>query len=147
MRLVDGLKALAASLGVADKVHFSLNFTFKLLLQKLAESAVGVHSMVNEHFGIGIVECMAAGTVMIAHDSAGPQMDIVVPHKGQKTGFLATSETDYCDAFYTVYTMEAAKRQAIRQAAREHVKRFSQKEFENNFLDAFHTLCFEKFFS
>jgi hypothetical protein len=34
--------------------------------------------MWNEHFGIGVVELMAAGVVTIAHNSGGPKMDIVV---------------------------------------------------------------------
>jgi alpha-1,2-mannosyltransferase len=35
--------------------------------------------MWNEHFGIGVVEMLAAGLVTVAHDSAGPKMDIVTP--------------------------------------------------------------------
>ena len=37
-----------------------------------------------EHFGIGIVEFMAAGVVPVAHDSGGPKFDIVTP---DETGF------------------------------------------------------------
>ena len=33
--------------------------------------------MRDEHFGISVVEFMAAGAVVIAHNSAGPAMDIV----------------------------------------------------------------------
>ena len=50
---VDNLKALAKSLNVEDKVDFKLNFTFNNLLKDLAASAVGIHSMIDEHFGIG----------------------------------------------------------------------------------------------
>ena len=60
----------------------------------------------NEHFGIGVVEMQAAGAVTIAHDSAGPRMDIVNPAARSKdlvsqstdvTGFLATTESDYAE--------------------------------------------------
>jgi glycogen synthase len=34
--------------------------------------------MWNEHFGISIVEMMAAGLIVVAHKSGGPLMDIVV---------------------------------------------------------------------
>ena len=44
--------------------------------------------MWNEHFGISVVEYMAAGLVTIAHDSGGPRMDIVVPLNDQPTGML-----------------------------------------------------------
>ncbi len=33
----------------------------------------------NEHFGIGVVEMQASGAIPIAHNSAGPRMDIIVP--------------------------------------------------------------------
>jgi alpha-1,2-mannosyltransferase len=88
---------------------------------------------------------MAAGTLIIAHNSAGPKEDIVVPFKGEKTGFLAETEDDYCDALYTIYKMSPSKRTSIREAAREHVKKFSQEKFNMNFLEAFNTLCFDKF--
>ena len=94
------MKELAKNLNVYDKIEFNLNFSFDILLDQLAQSAVGIHSMIDEHFGIGIVECMSAGTVMIAHNSAGPKMDIVVPYKGEKTGFLAESDEEYCDNLY-----------------------------------------------
>ncbi len=47
------LKELAKSLMVEDKIEFNLNFSFEILLDQLAESAVGIHSMIDEHFGIG----------------------------------------------------------------------------------------------
>ena len=142
---VDGLKALAKSLNLEDRVEFKLNFTFENLLKNLAESAVGIHSMIDEHFGIGVVECMAAGTVMIAHNSAGPKMDIIVPYKGEKTGYLAETEEQYAEALYSIYTMNQKKRNLIREAAREHVKKFSQEQFNINFMDAFNDFCYKPF--
>jgi alpha-1,2-mannosyltransferase len=50
------LKDLAKKLGVESMVEFKLNFTFDNLLISLAESAVGIHSMTDEHFGIGIIK-------------------------------------------------------------------------------------------
>lgn len=95
----------------------------------------------------GVVECMAAGTIIVAHNSAGPKMDIVVPYKGQKTGLLAEKEEDYCEALYTIYNMDVKERKLIREAAREHVKKFSQDRFNENFMEAFDSLCYQKFIS
>lgn len=33
--------------------------------------------MIDEHFGIAVVELMAAGVIVVAHDSAGPAQDII----------------------------------------------------------------------
>lgn len=51
---VDGLKELALRLQVDEYCEFKVNFKFDLLLTHLAEAAVGIHSMVDEHFGIGV---------------------------------------------------------------------------------------------
>lgn len=48
--------------------------------------------MWNEHFGIGVVEYMASGCIPLAHDSAGPKMDIVLDdYNGQRTGVMHSS--------------------------------------------------------
>lgn len=46
-------------------------------MKLFAESKVAIHTMKEEHFGISIVEMMSAGLITIAHDSAGPKMDII----------------------------------------------------------------------
>ena len=56
---------------------------------------IGLHAMVNEHFGIGIAEYMAAGLVPVANSSGGPLMDIVVPIDGEITGKVPFSYQDF----------------------------------------------------
>jgi len=46
-----------------------------------------------EHFGIAVVEMMAAGLIVLAHDSAGPKMDII--SNDRTCGFLCTDEDSY----------------------------------------------------
>ena len=43
---VELLKVLAKSLNVYDRIEFNLNFSFDVLLEQLAGSAVGIHSMI-----------------------------------------------------------------------------------------------------
>ena len=45
--------------------------------------------MKEEHFGISIVEMMSAGLIVIAHNSAGPKMDIIGTAQ-EKVGYLAS---------------------------------------------------------
>lgn len=90
---------------------------------------------------------MAAGTIMLAHNSAGPKMDIVVPYKGEKTGFLAETDDEYAEWLFTIFTMSQKRKAAIRDAAREHVKKFSQENFNINFMEAFKNFCYDKFIS
>lgn len=53
-----------------------------------SKAMVGLHTMVDEHFGIGIVEYMAAGIIPVVNASGGPLLDIVVPHDCKPTGNL-----------------------------------------------------------
>ena len=81
---VEALRALAAELGLAkggaeseDAVVFVTNAPRETLRALLSSALGGLHAMVDEHFGICIVEYMAAGVIPLAQDSAGPRMDIV----------------------------------------------------------------------
>lgn len=47
------LRGLCQELGVADRVEFKLNIPFEDLKKELREATIGLHTMWNEHFGIG----------------------------------------------------------------------------------------------
>merc|ERR1712179_785468 len=74
-KLVQDLKDLTKYLSVENNVEFHPNLPFSDLLAEFSKSTIGIHTMWNEHFGIGIVEMMAAGLLTIAHRSGGPLMD------------------------------------------------------------------------
>ena len=73
--------------------------------------------------------------MILAHDSGGPKLDIVIPHNDTPTGFLASSEKQFAQAMATIFSMPEAERRRIRENARESVERFSEREFEVSFLD------------
>jgi len=125
---VTGLQTLAAELGVRDRVSFELNCPYPKLLELLQESLIGLHTMQDEHFGISVVEYMAAGCIAVAHNSAGPKMDIVVPTPD--VGFLARTEDEYVDAICAlVQTTDARWVAGIQMKAREHLAKFSNAVF------------------
>ncbi|MEQ2190674.1 asparagine-linked glycosylation protein, partial [Xenoophorus captivus] len=130
------LRGLCQELGVSDRVDFRLNVPFEELKRELVNATIGLHTMWNEHFGIGVVECMAAGTIVLAHKSGGPKLDIVVPHEGRQTGFLADSDDSYAAAMETILALSPLAKLEIKRAARESVGRFSDQEFEACFLAA-----------
>lgn len=134
------LRGLCQELGVSDRVDFKLNVPFEELKRELVNATIGLHTMWNEHFGIGVVECMAAGTIVLAHKSGGPKLDIVVPHEGKQTGFLADSEDSYAAAMETILALSPSAKLEIKRAARESVGRFSDQEFEACFLAATESL-------
>jgi alpha-1,2-mannosyltransferase len=89
--------------------------------------------MWNEHFGIGIVEMMAAGLIVVAHNSGGPKSDIVVPYQGRETGFLATTAEEYASAIHKALTLSQSEATVLRRTAQASSTRFSDEVFAHRF--------------
>ena len=53
-----------------------------------------MHTMKHEHFGIAIVELMSSGIITVAHNSAGPKLDIIGGAK-KEVGYLADDLEGY----------------------------------------------------
>ncbi|EFJ50473.1 hypothetical protein VOLCADRAFT_103930 [Volvox carteri f. nagariensis] len=132
------LQQYAHELGLADCVEWIVNASFSELKSQLGGAVGGLHTMVDEHFGISVVEYMAAGVVPIAHNSAGPKQDIVKPVQGddgceQVTGFLSTSAEEYSEAITRVLTMDQRERMKIAAAAQKQAMAFSTERFLHDF--------------
>jgi len=130
---VDTLLSLTKHLGIEDKVQIVVDAPHCDLKDWFARASVGIHSMWNEHFGIGVVEMMASGLVTIAHRSGGPKSDIIL--RESETGYLSGSEEEYADILYRVLVdgpnCEANRR--IRKLARDSAKQFSDEVFMKSF--------------
>jgi alpha-1,2-mannosyltransferase len=83
---------------------------------------------------------MAAGCIVLAHDSGGPKLDIVVPVDDQPTGFLASDVATYARCMSDIFALSEDDRTDIQRNARTSVQKFSDAEFENGFLSIFDTL-------
>jgi len=60
-----------------NNVKLLKNVSREEQLRIYSKSKVFMHAMINEHFGIAVVEGMAAGLIPIVHKSGGPWLDIV----------------------------------------------------------------------
>jgi alpha-1,2-mannosyltransferase len=134
---LDALTHLAATLlagpdgsrGDVDAVRFAPNLSMAELHAAMGSASVGLHTMWNEHFGIGVVEMLAAGLAVIAHNSGGPALDII---EGGHTGMLASTEEEYADAMaqLLVDSGAPARAAAMAEAGRRSVgTRFSETAF------------------
>ena len=134
---VDELKHRAEELGVSNNVEFKIGIKFGQLRTELSKAVAALHTMWNEHFGIGLVECMAAGCIMIGHDSGGPKLDIIVEWRGQSVGYLADSEETFVSCLHEVLNLPELNRRVMAATAREAVQaKFSVEVFEASFLRA-----------
>lgn len=137
---MKNMRDLSKHLALENNVEFKVNISHQELIQTFQVASIGIHTMWNEHFGIGVVECMAAGLIMIAHRSGGPLMDIVETSEGSQTGFLGLDAIDYAKCIATVLYNSKEQNDTIRKAARASVDRFSESEFEKGFLRAVDSL-------
>jgi alpha-1,2-mannosyltransferase len=130
---VDSLKALATELGIANSVEFHVNLPYPKLRAMLGQATCSLHTMWNEHFGIVVVESMAAGCVTIAHRSGGPLSDII---KHGETGFLASTDQEYAQALINIFTSRKSSKadiEAIAKRGRIESRRFSEEIFQQDF--------------
>ena len=138
---VEALRTLASSLGIESHVSFLLNEPFSVLQSQLASALLGLHSMWNEHFGMGVVELAAAGLLVLAHNSGGPRDDILVETRDDagrgRCGLLASSAEEYADALVRVFGSEwkgSEQMEAMRRRGRQWCSgQFSDEQFERRF--------------
>ena len=90
----------------------------------LAKAKVYVHCMENEHFGITLVEAMAAGCVPVVHDSGGPK-EIVTSNVGYRWRTLQEA-TDQVSSLMN----NEESRERFSKASSERALQFSAEAFE-----------------
>jgi alpha-1,2-mannosyltransferase len=131
-------------------VKFVLDAPWPEVQRILEQSLIGINAMWNEHFGMGIVEYMAAGLIPVVHNSAGPKLDVVKDEQGAP-GFFFTdpSDPDYSEATKTYTLTEALslgfhltqpQRSDYSTRAYAAAQRFSDRAFAKGWADRVQTL-------
>uniref|UniRef100_A0A0N5BWX3 GDP-Man:Man(3)GlcNAc(2)-PP-Dol alpha-1,2-mannosyltransferase n=1 Tax=Strongyloides papillosus TaxID=174720 RepID=A0A0N5BWX3_STREA len=128
------LKDYSNKLSISEDVIWKVNCPFNTLLELLSTSLIGIHTMINEHFGISVVEQMAAGNIMVSHNSGGPMMDIIVEKYPSKSarGFLATTASEYGESIVKIVKLSKVERDKIKEEAKKQVEKFSDTIFDDN---------------
>ena len=96
----------------------------------LARSKVYVHCARNEHFGITIVEAMAAGCVPVVNDSGGPR-EIVTDATGSKWTIVEDAVKQISDLI-----TNDSLRMRLSEAARSRADRFGSEAFQSGLGEA-----------
>ncbi len=91
----------------------------------LARAKIYVHCARNEHFGITVVEGMAAGCVPVVHDSGGPR-EIVTDEVGYRWRFVE----DAVNQISSVIRDESLRRELSRRAV-SRAEQFRPEAFES----------------
>lgn len=147
-KLVHSLREATKHLEISSYVEFVVNAPYSKLRELMQTVSIGIHSMWNEHFGISIVEMMASGMIMIAHNSGGPMKDIMVPLTGQTpheriVGYVASSVVEYTDKLVELLNLSTMAAQNIRLAARQSVQeRFGDDVVEKQVISLFNHILY-----
>lgn len=131
-RILSNLEQKVKDWGLENHVEFRTNVRFDEILSAFSESKVGIHTMLDEHFGIGVVEMMAAGLITIAHNSGGPKSDII--GAADCAGFLATTAEEYAEAIHKGLTeFDSHFMTSLRRNGQEQSTIFSNENFMDQF--------------
>ena len=75
------LKQMVLDLGLTDYITFEINASLEKLLSIIRQSRVYFHPMIGEHFGMAVLEAMAAGLIPVVPNQGG--VTEFVPQKYQ----------------------------------------------------------------
>jgi glycosyltransferase involved in cell wall biosynthesis len=97
------------------------------MIKLMSESKIYLHPPFAEHFGISIVESMAAGLIPVVYKDGGGWTDIV-SNIDKNLGY---DETNW--EYAIKYAIE--NEQKLREKSVEFSKNFSKEKFEERFLN------------
>jgi glycosyltransferase involved in cell wall biosynthesis len=112
---------------VSTRVKILPNLPHNHLQELLLRSKVYLHSAVDEHFGISIVEAMASGCIPIVHNSGGPREYIP-----KKLRYYTIQEAAK-QVEKEIYEWSPKKSKQLIQVAQQ----FHQKEFSKKIIEIF----------
>ena len=119
-------------------VELLKNVPFRNLLELYGKAKVYLHAMKYEHFGISVVEAMAAGMVPVVHRSGGPWEDILKAKQGIH-GFSYTNADEAAEIIKKIVEDEKLVRE-ITSKNMHYVHAFSSESFKKNILKQIESL-------
>ncbi|MCL2642578.1 MAG: glycosyltransferase [Candidatus Bathyarchaeota archaeon] len=108
-----------------DNVDLNIDATRATVSGLLGKAKVYLHGMIGEHFGISVVEAMAAGCIPVVHNSGGPKEAM------GNYGFLYNNPEECVKVIE-----EALKLNVNPNDIAERAKMFSADNFKKNFVTA-----------
>ncbi|GJD11052.1 GDP-Man:Man(3)GlcNAc(2)-PP-Dol alpha-1,2-mannosyltransferase [Galdieria sulphuraria] len=128
---VSQLQKLAGDLNIASYVRWVINASHEQIYNYLSKAAIALHTMRDEHFGISVVEFMAAGVIPIAHRSGGVAKDIITH---EQNGYLASNLEEYVAILERLlFQLSEEQLHSIQCNMRTRVAEFSDETFASEF--------------
>ncbi|GJQ12314.1 hypothetical protein GpartN1_g4105.t1 [Galdieria partita] len=122
---VTQLQKLADDLKVSSYIRWIINASREQIDYYLSRATIALHTMRDEHFGISLVEFMAAGVIPIAHRSGGVEKDIIT-HENNTEEYVAILEK-------LLFQLSEEQMHSIQCNMRIRVEEFSDETFAAEF--------------
>jgi glycosyltransferase involved in cell wall biosynthesis len=129
------LLSLIKKLNLSERIKILTNVKRDDLIGMLLKSKVYLHPVVNEHFGISIVEAMSCGSIPVVHDSGGPRE--FVPDDLRYKSLEEAAEK--VEKAVDDWSQEKARK--ISNLA----LRFNEENFSKQFIEIFNSYIHEKY--
>jgi len=122
------LVRLIKSLRVEDRVRILPNASEWQKIELLRRAKIYLHPMRYEHFGISVVEAMAAGLIPVVHRSGGPWTDIV---EFGKYGFGFRTEEEAVSHVENLLELKEIELENLRSIVIARSQYFNYEKFRN----------------
>lgn len=99
LNILRRIQKVSKKLNVEDSLLILPNISEEEKIMLFCKSKVYLHPMKNEHFGISVVEAMAAGLPVIVNRSGGPYLDII---EQDKYGFSFENAKEAAELIYSL---------------------------------------------
>jgi len=119
-------------LDVEDRVLILANATDAQKTELFSRAKIYLHTMVDEHFGMSIIEAMSAGLMPLVHESGGPWVDILQRNQGLY-GY-AFNDIEEAASVVNGILKDEAMREAIARRAVERARGFDSLVFKASML-------------
>ena len=133
-KIFDDLNIYARQLGVEKYVKFLKNGTIEQITEEFSKAKIGIHTMIDEHFGITLIEMMAAGLIVVTHNSAGAKDDILINEGELKPGFLVKNENEYVTQIEEILIRYNDIKGQLINCSTQRAEKFSDEAFQEKFL-------------
>lgn len=117
-------------LNLEDRVKILINASEELKMEILKKAKIYLHPTKYEHFGIAVVEAMAAGLIPVVHKSGGPWTDII---EFGNYGFGFSSPDEAGSIIQNLTHLSEGELYTIRKRIVERTKTFSYESFLKRF--------------
>ena len=121
-----------------DNVELLRNVSFGDLLRIYGKAKIYLHAMKYEHFGISVVEAMAAGMVPVVHRSGGSWEDILEAKQGVH-GFSYTTLDEAVGIIKKIIS-DVDLLKEITSRNTEYIYKFSSEAYKRRFLRSIKSL-------